>query len=171
VKWFNEEKGYGMIGGFEGTPDVVVYSSAIQGDGFKVLTEGQLVEYEIVQGQKGPIADKVVRLAEAAKEEAVGEEAVGGIACNGGSQCPKDAPYCYKKKCNFFENGKLIQICYNDRECGNDADRHNICDNKRCVWSNVPRSPTTCTTDRECGNDVDWHKVCDEGACVYKLHR
>ncbi|MCD1260111.1 cold-shock protein [Paenibacillus athensensis] len=61
VKWFNAEKGFGFIT-VDGGPDVFVHFSAIQGDGFKTLDEGQAVEFEVVQGQRGPQADKVVKL-------------------------------------------------------------------------------------------------------------
>ncbi|MCZ6514367.1 MAG: cold shock domain-containing protein [Acidobacteria bacterium] len=60
VKWFNNRKGYGFVGQEEG-PDVFVHYSAIEGDGFKTLHEGDVVEFEVVQGQKGPQADKVTR--------------------------------------------------------------------------------------------------------------
>ena len=58
VKWFNESKGFGFIAQ-EGGPDVFAHFSAIQGDGFKTLVEGQRVEFDEVQGQKGPAADNV----------------------------------------------------------------------------------------------------------------
>lgn len=58
VKWFNEEKGFGFIQQ-EAGPDVFVHFRAIQGDGFKTLTEGQQVSFEIEQGQKGPQAANV----------------------------------------------------------------------------------------------------------------
>jgi CspA family cold shock protein len=61
VKWFNEAKGFGFITR-EGEPDVFVHHSAIQGNGFKTLTEGQRVEFEVVQGQKGLQARDVVKL-------------------------------------------------------------------------------------------------------------
>ncbi|MFQ6093148.1 MAG: cold-shock protein [bacterium] len=61
VKWFNDHKGYGFIGQESGD-DVFVHHSAIQGDGFKTLEEGQAVEFEIIQDSKGPKADKVVKL-------------------------------------------------------------------------------------------------------------
>jgi cold shock protein len=61
VKWFNNSKGYGFIGQDEGA-DVFVHYSAIEGDGFKSLQEGDSVEFEIVQGQKGPQAEKVTKL-------------------------------------------------------------------------------------------------------------
>lgn len=60
VKWFNAEKGYGFIEAEEGG-DVFVHFSAIQGDGFKTLEEGQDVEFDIVDGQRGPQAANVVR--------------------------------------------------------------------------------------------------------------
>ncbi len=62
VKWFNEKKGYGFIERESGG-DVFVHYTAIKSDGFKTLTEGQQVEFEVVQGQKGPQAVNVVPLA------------------------------------------------------------------------------------------------------------
>ena len=59
VKWFNETKGYGFIAQEDG-PDVFVHFSAIQGDGFKTLTDGQKVEFTVTDGQKGPQAENVV---------------------------------------------------------------------------------------------------------------
>jgi CspA family cold shock protein len=61
VKWFNAEKGYGFIESDEGG-DVFVHFSAIQGEGFKTLDEGQRVKYELVEGNRGPQASNVVRL-------------------------------------------------------------------------------------------------------------
>jgi len=61
VKWFNEKKGYGFIEREDGG-DVFVHFSAIKGDGFKTLTEGQAVEFEIIQGDKGPQAANVVKV-------------------------------------------------------------------------------------------------------------
>ncbi len=58
VKWFNNAKGYGFIGR-EGGPDVFVHYSAITADGYKSLQEGDPVEFEIIQGQKGPQAANV----------------------------------------------------------------------------------------------------------------
>jgi CspA family cold shock protein len=58
VKWFNAEKGYGFIAVDEG-PDVYVHYSQIQMEGFRSLEDGQRVEFEISQGQKGPQADSV----------------------------------------------------------------------------------------------------------------
>lgn len=61
VKWFNSAKGYGFISSASGE-DVFVHFSAIQGDGYKSLEEGQQVEFEITQGEKGPQASNVVIL-------------------------------------------------------------------------------------------------------------
>jgi cold shock protein len=58
VKWFNEEKGYGFIAQDNG-PDVFVHFRAITGDGFRTLTEGQKVQFDVTQGQKGPQAENV----------------------------------------------------------------------------------------------------------------
>lgn len=58
VKWFNNAKGYGFIG-HEGGPDVFVHYSAISAEGYKSLQEGDPVEFEIIQGQKGPQAANV----------------------------------------------------------------------------------------------------------------
>ena len=59
VKWFNESKGFGFITPDDGSKDCFVHYSSIQGSGFRTLTEGQAVEFEIVQGQKGPAAENV----------------------------------------------------------------------------------------------------------------
>lgn len=61
VKWFNAEKGYGFITSDEGS-DVFVHYSAITGEGFKSLDEGQRVEYTVVEGNRGPQAENVVKL-------------------------------------------------------------------------------------------------------------
>ena len=61
VKWFNGEKGFGFIE-VEGGNDVFVHFSAITGEGFKTLEEGQRVEFNIVEGQRGPQAENVVKL-------------------------------------------------------------------------------------------------------------
>ena len=60
VKWFNDAKGFGFIEE-EGGKDVFVHHSAIQGDGFKSLDEGARVTFDIVDGQKGPAAENVVK--------------------------------------------------------------------------------------------------------------
>ena len=61
VKWFNDSKGFGFLTTDDGT-DIFVHNSAIQGEGFKTLDEGQEVEFEIVHGAKGPQAQDVVKL-------------------------------------------------------------------------------------------------------------
>jgi CspA family cold shock protein len=61
VKWFNNAKGYGFIGRDDG-PDIFVHFSAITAEGFKSLQEGDVVEFEITQGQKGTQAKNVTRL-------------------------------------------------------------------------------------------------------------
>ncbi len=61
VKWFNDSKGYGFIEQ-EGGKDIFVHYTAIEGDGFKSLAEGQKVEFEIADGAKGPQAAKVVKM-------------------------------------------------------------------------------------------------------------
>ena len=61
VKWFNNAKGYGFLGR-NGGPDVFIHYTAIAGDGYKSLQEGDQVEFEIVQGQKGPQAANVSRV-------------------------------------------------------------------------------------------------------------
>jgi len=59
VKWFNAEKGYGFITPEDGSKDLFVHFSGIEGEGYKSLSEGAKVEYEQSQGQKGPQATKV----------------------------------------------------------------------------------------------------------------
>ena len=59
VKWFNESKGYGFISPAEGGSDVFVHFSAIEGEGFKTLAEGQQVEFEVQDSPKGPQAARV----------------------------------------------------------------------------------------------------------------
>lgn len=62
VKWFNDSKGYGFIAPADGSKDVFVHHSAIQGTGFKTLAEGQQVQYETTDGPKGPQAENVSAL-------------------------------------------------------------------------------------------------------------
>ncbi len=59
VKWFNSEKGFGFIAPADGSPDVFVHFSAIQGNGYKSLDENQQVEFDVTQGPKGLQAENV----------------------------------------------------------------------------------------------------------------
>jgi CspA family cold shock protein len=62
VKWFNDRKGFGFIERDDGEKDCFVHFSAIQGDGYRSLKEGERVEFEVVDGDKGPAAEQVNRL-------------------------------------------------------------------------------------------------------------
>ncbi|MXX34148.1 MAG: cold shock domain-containing protein [Gemmatimonadetes bacterium] len=62
VKWFNDQKGFGFISRADNGKDCFVHFSAIQGEGFRTLTEGEQVEFEVVDGAKGPAAENVVRV-------------------------------------------------------------------------------------------------------------
>ena len=62
VKWFNPSKGFGFITRDDGEKDCFVHHSAIQGSGFKTLNEGERVEFDVVQGEKGPAAENVTRI-------------------------------------------------------------------------------------------------------------
>jgi CspA family cold shock protein len=59
VKWFNDSKGFGFVTPDDGSKDCFVHHTAIQGEGFKTLREGEHVEFDVVQGQKGPAAENV----------------------------------------------------------------------------------------------------------------
>ena len=63
VKWFNAEKGFGFITPQGGAKDCFVHHTAITGDGYKSLNDGEEVEFDVVQGQKGPAAENVTRVA------------------------------------------------------------------------------------------------------------
>jgi len=63
VKWFNDSKGFGFITPEDGSKDCFVHHSAIQGGGFKSLVEGDRVEFDVVQGAKGPAAENVSKIA------------------------------------------------------------------------------------------------------------
>jgi CspA family cold shock protein len=82
VKWFNSEKGFGFITRENGEKDVFVHHSAIQGGGFRTLNEGERVEFDVVQGQKGPAAENVTRL----DAPAGGGEGGGGYGGGGGGR-------------------------------------------------------------------------------------
>ncbi|MEM7051248.1 MAG: cold-shock protein [Acidobacteriota bacterium] len=62
VKWFNDQKGFGFITPEDGGKDCFVHHKSIEGEGFKTLAEGARVEFDVVQGQKGPAAEKVVTI-------------------------------------------------------------------------------------------------------------
>ncbi len=62
VKWFDDQKGYGFITLDDGSKDCFVHHNAIAGDGFKSLTEGERVQFDVVQGPKGPAAENVTKV-------------------------------------------------------------------------------------------------------------
>ncbi len=68
VKWFNNAKGYGFIEHQPGSRDVFVHYTAIREDGYKTLKEGQVVEFDIADGPRGPQAENVTKMAEMQRE-------------------------------------------------------------------------------------------------------
>jgi cold shock protein len=85
VKWFNPEKGFGFITRDNGEKDVFVHHSAIQGSGFRTLNDGERVEFDVVQGQKGPAAENVMRL-DAPEGGSGGSGGGGGYGGGGGGR-------------------------------------------------------------------------------------
>jgi len=84
VKWFNNEKGFGFITPEDGGKDLFVHHSAIQGDGYKSLDEGESVEFDVVQGQMGPAAENVTRLGGGTPGSGGGRSGGGGGYGGGG---------------------------------------------------------------------------------------
>lgn len=78
VKWFNSAKGYGFLGRDDGGKDVFAHFSSIQVDGYKTLSEGDLVSFSVIEGDKGPQADNVVLRSHVGKprQAKVGDTAV-----------------------------------------------------------------------------------------------
>ena len=86
MKWFNNDKGFGFITPEDGSKDLFVHHSAIQGGGYKTLDEGESVEFDVVQGQKGPAAENVTRLGGGPPGRSDGGGGRGGHGGSGGGR-------------------------------------------------------------------------------------
>ena len=86
VKWFNNDKGFGFIAPEDGSKDVFVHHTAIQGSGYKSLDEGEKVEFDVAQGQKGPQAENVTRLGGGTPGGGGGGGGRGGYGGGGGGR-------------------------------------------------------------------------------------
>ena len=98
VKWFSNVKGFGFIEKEGGGPDVFVHYSAIEGDKYKTLEEGEVVTFEITQGEKGPQAANVVRTGKAEKKPAAPGPEAAPAAKKEEKPAPKEGKEAAKKE-------------------------------------------------------------------------